>query len=89
MNQPDAAVRLANRFQSVYRFSRYSVCSGFRSPQYNCLQGQSMCFYMVGAVGIEPTTNGLKVHCSSSELYPQWYTVGELNSSLRLERASS
>ena len=37
MNQPDAAVRLANRFQFVSRFSWHSVCSGFRSPQYNCL----------------------------------------------------
>ncbi len=54
VNQPDAAVRLADRFQSVSRFSRYSVCSGFRSPQCNRLQGQLMCFHMVGAQGLEP-----------------------------------
>ena len=54
MNQPDAAVRLADRFQSVSRFSRYSVCAGFRSPQCNRLQGQLMCFHMVGAQGLEP-----------------------------------
>jgi hypothetical protein len=27
--------------------------------------------FLVGAVGIEPTTNGLKVRCSTAELYPQ------------------
>ena len=26
---------------------------------------------MVGAVGIEPTTNGLKVRCSTTKIHPQ------------------
>ena len=65
MNQPDAAVRLANRFQFVSRFSWHSVCAGFRSPQCNHLQGQLVCFYMVEAVGLEPTTIRLKAGYSS------------------------
>ncbi len=28
-----------------------------------------VCFYMVGAQGFEPWTNGLKVRCSTAELY--------------------
>ena len=69
VNQPDAAVRLANRFQFVYRFSWYSVCAGFRSPQCNRLQGQLMCFYMVGAVRLELTTYRLKADYSNQLSY--------------------
>ena len=53
MNQSDAALRLANRFQFVSRFSWQAVCAEFRSPQCNHLQGQLVCFHMVGAQRIE------------------------------------
>jgi len=69
MNQPDAAVRLANRFQFVSRFSWYSVCTGFRSPQCNHLQGQLVCFCMVGAVRLELTTYRLKADYSNQLSY--------------------